>query len=59
MGGTVPDRKFWDLFPAETWLVAPTDDMAAYPVEDEEMLEALSRMALSAAAEKKIVGPAK
>jgi hypothetical protein len=49
MGGTVPSQKFHDLFPAETWLVAPTDDMAAYPADD-ALLEQLSRMAAKAVA---------
>ena len=49
MGGTVPSQKFYDLFPAETWLVVPTDDMKAYPVDDER-LEQLSRMAANAVA---------
>ena len=44
LGGTVPSPKFYDLFPPETWLVTPTDDMAAYPADD-AMLEQLSRMA--------------
>ena len=45
MGGTVP--SFESLFPAETWLIAPTDDMAAYPADD-AILEKLSRMAAKA-----------
>ena len=49
MGGTVPSQKFYDLFPTETWLVVPTDDMKAYPVDD-VMLEQLSRMAAKAVA---------
>lgn len=48
LGGTVPAERFHILFPAETWLLAPTDDMAAYPVT-EEQLEQLSAMARKAA----------
>jgi hypothetical protein len=48
-GGTVPGERFQDLFPSETWLVALTDDMKAYPVDDEQ-LEQLSRMAAKAVA---------
>ena len=44
MGGTVSSDKFWKHFPTETWLVAPTNDMAAYGVTDEQ-LEQLSKMA--------------
>lgn len=32
LGGTVPRAVFLNLFPAETWLVAPTDDMHVYLV---------------------------
>lgn len=49
IGGTVPSQKFHDLFPAETWLLAPTDDMQAYPADD-AMLEQLSSMAAKAVA---------
>jgi len=42
MGGTVP--KFGQLFPHETWLTAPTDDMASYEVTDDQ-LQQLSMMA--------------
>ncbi len=35
------------LFPSETWLLSPTDDMAAYPATD-EFLEVLSSMAAKA-----------
>jgi hypothetical protein len=33
MGGTVSAT----LFPSESWLLAPTDDMKAYVVTDEEL----------------------
>jgi len=48
MGGTVPSEEFHSLFPAETWLVAPTDDMAAYPIDDVHTLERLSKIAAEA-----------
>ena len=46
MGGDVDSATFHKLFPAETWLVAPTDDMGAYPVDEVHTLETLSRIAL-------------
>ena len=46
-GGTLPNDRFLDLFPPETWLVAPTDDMNAYPATDAQ-LEQLSWMAAKA-----------
>jgi hypothetical protein len=45
MGGDVPSAVFHELFPAETWLVALTDDMAAYPVDERRSLAALSALA--------------
>jgi hypothetical protein len=45
MGGTVPPGTFHLMFPAETWLLAPTDDMAAYPIDEEHSLEVLSEIA--------------
>ena len=48
MGGTVPPNDFSMLFPSETWLVAPTDDMAAYPVDEKHSLEVLSDIAIAA-----------
>lgn len=48
MGGTVPSDAFYRLFPAETWLVGATDDMAAYLVDEEHSLEWLSQVALDA-----------
>lgn len=44
MDGDVPRERFHALFPAETWLVSPTDDMGAYLVTDDQ-LEQLSKMA--------------
>jgi hypothetical protein len=46
MGGDVPNEEFYRLFPAETWLVFPTDDMGPYPVDEEHNLEVLSDIAL-------------
>lgn len=46
MGGTVPSMQFQTLFPNETWLLSPTDDMKAYSVT-ENQLEQLSAMALA------------
>lgn len=37
MGGDVPPRMFNDLFPAETWLVAPTPDMRVYCTTESEL----------------------
>ena len=48
MGGDVDSSTFHLLFPAETWLLAPTDDMAAYPVDELRTLERLSEVALEA-----------
>lgn len=45
MGGDVPSEEFQQLFPAETWLIHPTDDMGAYPVDGEHTLERLSEAA--------------
>jgi len=36
MGGDVDSETFQRLFPAETWLISPTDDMAAYPVPTDQ-----------------------
>lgn len=47
LGGTVPRDTFSRLFSHTTWLVAPTDDMAAYPVDDPK-LEMLAVMAKEA-----------
>ena len=51
MGGTVPDRLFYDLFPSEVWIAggereAPgaMGDMQVYPAT-EEQLHKLSEMA--------------
>jgi len=41
MGGTVPGELFQRLFPVETWLLAPTDDMTPYMV-DEDLLKRIS-----------------
>jgi hypothetical protein len=38
MGGDVPREQFFSLFPSDTWLVFPVDDMAAYPVTEEQLL---------------------
>lgn len=46
-GGDIDSETFDRLFPAETWLTAPTDDMAPYPVDDAR-LEILSQMANAA-----------
>lgn len=48
-GGTVPDRLFQQFFPHEVWLVGATDDMGAYPVDEEHSLDVLSDIALAAA----------
>ncbi len=44
-GGDVPNDKFYMLFPAETWLTGATDDMGAYPIDEEHSLEVLSEIA--------------
>jgi hypothetical protein len=41
--------RFHTMFPSETWLVAPTDDMALYPVTEEQLVK-LSDMAKQAVA---------
>jgi len=33
------------MFPPETWLVAPTDDMRAYPIDETYSIERLSAVA--------------
>lgn len=44
-GGTVPSELFYDLFPAETWLVEGIgEDMRGYPATRDQ-LEQLSLMA--------------
>lgn len=48
LGGTVPNTRFQQLFPSEHWLIAPTPNMACYPVT-EEQLEKLSAMTKKAA----------
>lgn len=48
LGGTISSEEFHRLFPASTWLVAPTEDMAAYPVDEAHSLEKLSEMACDA-----------
>jgi hypothetical protein len=48
MSGDVDSETFHKLFPAETWLISPTDDMAAYPVDEAHSLEVLSRIAWKA-----------
>lgn len=48
-GGSVPGDVFQRLFPHETWLVSPTDDMRVYPVTEEQLAQ-LSRMASAAVA---------
>ena len=50
MGGHLPPGRFLSLFPTETWLLAPTDDMRTYRVT-EGQLEQLSAMALDAVRE--------
>lgn len=47
-GGDVPSEEFFKLFPPETWLVGPTDDMGPYPVDEEHNLKALSKIAREA-----------
>lgn len=37
MGGTVHGDLFHRLFPNETWLLAPTDDMKLYRVTEAEL----------------------
>lgn len=44
MGGTVSSMQFQMLFPNETWLLSPTNDMKAYSVT-EDQLKQLSAMA--------------
>jgi hypothetical protein len=48
-GGDVDPNIFSMLFPAETWLTSTTDDMRAYPIDDEHNLKDLSQIALYAA----------
>ena len=45
LGGDVDSTTFYRLFPTETWLVVPTDDMAAYPIDETHSLAALSVIA--------------
>lgn len=45
LGGDIDDESFHRLFPAETWLVSPTDDMKAYPIDENHSLETLSWIA--------------
>ena len=45
--GGLSGALFSDYFPEETWLLFPTDDMAVYPVT-EEQLAILSEMAKNA-----------
>lgn len=47
-GGDIPSETFYRMFPPETWLVAPTDDMGAYPVDEKHSLEVLSEIAYAA-----------
>ncbi len=49
LGASVPGPLFQRLFPHETWLVSPTDDMRVYPVTDDQLAQ-LSRMAAEAVA---------
>ena len=37
MGGTLTNARLEMLFPVETWLLAPTPDMRAFPVTDEQL----------------------
>ena len=37
MGGTVPSLLFQELFPTESWLLGPTDDMQAYSTTEEQL----------------------
>jgi hypothetical protein len=55
MGGDVDSETFHMLFPVETWLVSPTDDMAAYPINEDCTLEVLSKIAHDASIEKLVV----
>lgn len=48
LGGDVDGETFRRLFPAETWLVAPTEDMGAYPIDEKHNLETLSAIAHAA-----------
>ncbi len=48
LGGSVPNERFAKLFDTGSWLLAPTPDMACYPVT-EEQLERLSVMTKKAA----------
>jgi hypothetical protein len=48
LGGDVDSGTFHKFFPSETWLVSPTDDMGAYPIDEVHSLEALSKIAAKA-----------
>lgn len=37
MNGTVPSGLFQELFPSESWLLAPTDDMQTYNTTEEQL----------------------
>ncbi len=48
-GGDVPPDDFAKFFPHEVWLLSPTDDMGAYPVDEEHSLKTLAAIAIEAA----------
>jgi hypothetical protein len=50
LGGDVDREEFQKLFPAATWLTAPTDDMQAYPIDEAHSLKWLSKIAREAVA---------
>lgn len=56
MGGSVPSDQFHRLFPNETWLVSPTDDMQVYVVTEEQLekLSAMAKGSVSAVVRKKL-----
>jgi hypothetical protein len=43
LGGTVPSDLFSELFPAETWLLAPTDKMTVYRTTREQLFIVASK----------------
>jgi hypothetical protein len=51
LGGDVPRDLFAELFPHTTWLVSPTDSMAAYRATDDQLrqLAVMARVAVEGA----------
>jgi hypothetical protein len=48
MGGDVDSKTFHKLFPSETWITFPVEDMAAYPLDARHTLKRLSEIAFEA-----------